>query len=64
MTTEPPPAALKYWPEAAQDIFTERLAIMREGNNIPDNQPTPLPIRMECIKAAEREIEMMREKKT
>lgn len=59
---EPPPAVLKYWPEIAQETYWHRLAIMREGNNIPDSEPTPLAIRMLCIAAAEREIELLKGK--
>lgn len=57
---DPLPPAYKYWPYFVQDAYDERLCIMREGNNIPLDEPTPLAIRMAAIQAAEAEIELVR----
>jgi hypothetical protein len=35
------PIVARYWHESSRDLYAERVAIMREGQNIPDNQPTP-----------------------
>lgn len=32
------------WPQDQKDIYLERIAIMREANNIPDTKPTPREI--------------------
>jgi hypothetical protein len=50
------PAQYPLWPVFAQCRFNERMAILREGNNIPDNKPLPY-IMVQCaINDAENEI--------
>lgn len=41
--TEDQPAGFANWPEQARDRFNERVALLREQNNIQDTQRTPLP---------------------
>lgn len=52
MSDENLPRDFETWPQAAQDTFWDRIAIMREGNNIPDDQPTPEFIRQTAIEEA------------
>lgn len=54
------PRAFHYWPNFAQDAYLERVFIMREGQNIPDGEQTPMGIRNCATEAAEREIELVR----
>lgn len=57
MNTDPDlPKAAKYWPDHAVYIFLERIAIMREGNNISDEKQTPLAIIRIATECAEKEI--------
>jgi hypothetical protein len=37
----PKPKGFYDWPEAAQEAYLERVCIMREGNRIRDEEPTP-----------------------
>jgi hypothetical protein len=53
------PRAYPYWPDFMRDTYNERIAIMREANNIPPDAPTPPFIRGEAIRAAEREMELV-----
>ena len=55
------PAAFKYWPEAARDKYREVEAIGMDDSRIPLGAPTLLWIRMMAIRAAEHEIELMKE---
>jgi hypothetical protein len=59
-----PPAAFAFWPEYAKCIYSERVAFLREGNNLPDNQPMPWPMHKVAIDAAEREIEAVKVRET
>jgi hypothetical protein len=47
------------WPDYAQDAYMERIAIMREGNNIPDSEPTPPEILRVAREQAQREIALV-----
>jgi hypothetical protein len=51
-----PPAEYALWPEYAKCRYRERMAILREGNNIPDNQPLPYVLHLIAIQQAENEI--------
>jgi hypothetical protein len=51
------PSAFPFWSPDAQDRFLERLAIVREANNIPDNQPAPSVLRQIAVDAAEEAIQ-------
>lgn len=56
------PKVYKYWPDFARDIYNERVCIMRDGNNIPPDEQTPLAIRTVALQEAEAEIELARKK--
>jgi hypothetical protein len=59
MTTSPDklPSAYRFWPEHARSTYDERMAIVREANNIPDNQPAPWVLRQIAVDAAEEAIQ-------
>lgn len=48
------------WPDYAQDAYRERIAIMREANNIPDKAPTPPEIIQIAQAQAESEIALFK----
>lgn len=52
MSDEPKPEGFSKWPQAAIDSWWERICIMREANNIPDDQPTPEFIQQVAIEEA------------
>jgi hypothetical protein len=54
--TDPFPKAYPYWPEFGQCRWRERVAILRETNNIPDNQPLSWQMLQCATDQAEREI--------
>lgn len=46
------PRTYQFMPPYAQEVYWERLMIMREGNNIPDDAPTPWQIIKHATDAA------------
>lgn len=53
------PLAYRFWPDFAQSRFDERVAIMRDGNNVADKAPTPQEIIEVARAEAESEIALM-----
>jgi hypothetical protein len=53
---DPFPKAYAYWPDFAQCRWRERVAILRETNNVPDNQPLPWQALQIATQQAEAEI--------
>lgn len=52
-----PPAA-RLWPDWVKDRFIERVAIMREGNRIPETDETPMEIYLIAADAAEEDLKL------
>jgi hypothetical protein len=50
----------QHWPDFARDAFNERIALMREANNIPDKEPTPDFVASVALLQAQAEIELCR----
>lgn len=48
------PSPFPHWTDYAHDIFDERVAIMRDGNNVPTDAPTPA----EIVKTATGQVEL------